>query len=42
MSLNDKYMLCAAAGFAAGLVVAAFAAMAIWPDLRVMRTRGRG
>jgi hypothetical protein len=42
MSLNEKYMLCTAIGFSAGLVVCAVVAMAVWPDLRRMRTRGQG
>lgn len=42
MSLNETMMLHVAVGFAAGVVVCLFAAMAVWPDLRRLRTRGRG
>jgi hypothetical protein len=42
MSATDWYLLGCASGAGITLAVCAFGAMAVWPDLKLMRTRGRG
>lgn len=42
MNAADWFEMGYVSGFASGLVVCIFAVMAVWPDLKRMRTRGKG
>lgn len=42
MTPNETNVMCVLVGLFAGIVICAVCAMVAWPDLRVMRFRGRG
>lgn len=42
MDATDWYLLGCASGAGFALVCCAFVAVAVWPDLKRLRTRGRG